>query len=355
MKKKSIKKRKKICVGIVTAITAILLLSKVNHQIKLWQEQKVLEKYGVGEQVEVYGRKVNVYTLGQETSDHTIVYMHGLGMGDTSVAVRPMLEDFQNDYKVCIIDRYGNGMSEDTNKDQTVENIVKEYRETLKNSKEKAPYILVAHSIAGIYATYWAQKYPNEIEAIIYLDADPAECFVQEGKVTSMTLAMAKAECLASTLGLQRFLVSDSTLLGETQNQVYTEEQNTIRKYLMYQHTYSKATCSEMELYYENAQTVLEGNVKLEIPQLYIVANNIKGKYYEDVYSKTLEDRFNGNEEKVRNMVLRREQIIEEKKAIMEERGNVDIVELSGPHCLYEYAPHQVAVSIAHFLDNEIR
>ena len=32
------------------------------------------------------------------------------------------------------------------------------YRSVLLKTEQKAPYILVAHSIAGIYATYWAKE-----------------------------------------------------------------------------------------------------------------------------------------------------------------------------------------------------
>ena len=85
-------------------------------------------------------------------------------------------------------------MSSDTKEERTVEEIVEEYRMALKYSTSTKQYILMAHSIGGMYAEYWASLYPDEVEAIIYLDATPAECYVEEGKPQATTLAIAKAE-----------------------------------------------------------------------------------------------------------------------------------------------------------------
>ena len=32
------------------------------------------------------------------------------------------------------------------------------------------PYVLCPHSLSGLEALYWAQKYPDEVEAIVGLD-----------------------------------------------------------------------------------------------------------------------------------------------------------------------------------------
>ena len=37
---------------------------------------------------------------------------------------------------------------------------VEDYRKALKNSGVEGPYILMPHSIGGVYATYWCSQYP---------------------------------------------------------------------------------------------------------------------------------------------------------------------------------------------------
>lgn len=345
------KKCKIICLGIALFLVGVLGVSFANHKLRQIQEEKELMKNEVGEQVEVDGKNVNTLTIGNENADDILVFMQGLGMGDTIVSTRPMFEPLEEKYKICLINRYGNGMSDDTNKRQTVSEIVELYRNVLAKSKEKGPYTLVAHSISGIYATYWAQKYPEEIKSIIYLDADPVECYVTEGKAEFGELAFVYAEYIASELGFQRFFVSDDTLLGETENQVYTKQQNIIRKYLIYRHSMSKATCSEFKLYYQNAQTVLSGNMNIEIPQLYIAANRVEGDYFDNIYSKTLQEQFGEDEEKIQSKIDKCQEIIYEKMNIMKNREYVTTVELSGPHCIYEYTPDKVADAMMTFLD----
>lgn len=47
--------------------------------------------------------------------------------------------------------RFGNGLSDDTSEAQTVERIVELYRDALEKTGQKKTYILIAHSISGIY------------------------------------------------------------------------------------------------------------------------------------------------------------------------------------------------------------
>lgn len=344
------KKLKNICLVIVICFCVSVVLLFIYHKLYQMYEEKELIKYGVGEQVDVEGKKVNILTVGNLNSDNTIVYMQGLGMGDTLVAAIPMFESLEEKYKICLVDRYGNGMSDDSKEKQTVSKIIDTYRKTLVESNEKSPYILVAHSIAGMYATYWAQQYPEEIKAIIYLDADPAEAYVKEGKADFSEVAFTYVEYIVSKLGFQRF-ISEDILLGKIESRVYTEQQNRMRKYLMYRHTISKATYSEFKLYYQNAQTVVSGNLKMDIPQLYIVADNVKGEYFDNVYLKTLQERFGEDKEEIQKTVDMRIEIINGKKDIMRNRGNVTIVEVSGPHCIYSYKPNEVSDLIMTFLE----
>jgi pimeloyl-ACP methyl ester carboxylesterase len=113
---------------------------------------------------------LNVANSATKAVKHTIVGLAGLGMGDYSVSARQMTKTLEEDNLVVFVDRAGYGFSDDTNNDMTLEYIVEDYRKALKNAGIKAPYILMPHSIGGAYATYWVSKYPQEIEAIAFVD-----------------------------------------------------------------------------------------------------------------------------------------------------------------------------------------
>ena len=80
-------------------------------------------------------------------------------MGDTTITANRMLAKLEETHNIFLMDRYGNGLSDDCYEAQTVDVIVDLYRSVLQQTGQKAPYILIAHSISGIYATYWAQQH----------------------------------------------------------------------------------------------------------------------------------------------------------------------------------------------------
>lgn len=342
---------KKFLLLLLTTLCVFLIFSKINHSVKLKYEKEELQSYGVGQPIDFNGDNINIYTSGNERSDDTIVFMHGLGMGDTTVSARPLLKKFEDKYKICIVDRYGNGLSDDTDKPQTIDNVIEEYREVLKKSNQKSPYILFAHSVSGIYATYYAEKYPSEVKSIVYIDADPAEVYVKEGKLNTSQLIINKVQNIFTSLGLQRILSSKDALLGDTKNQVFSDAENNMRELLMYQNTYSKATCSEFKLYYDNAKTVLDNDINLNIPQIYISAVNTEGDYYDDVYSKVLEKRFNNDTQKIQDKIDTENNIVNTKIEYMQNRKNVDTVKISGPHTLYEYKIDEMYNVISDFFN----
>lgn len=81
-----------------------------------------------------------------------------------------MTAALETDNRVVFIDRAGYGFSDDTDHEMTTESIVEDYRKALQNAGIKAPYILMPHSIGGAYANYWSSKYPDEIEAVVFVD-----------------------------------------------------------------------------------------------------------------------------------------------------------------------------------------
>ena len=346
-------KVRKIIIGSFIGVTILAAGIKTNHEMRLISESREVQAAIEGSQM-VNMKNGCIHAVIKETSEaeDTIVFLQGLGMGDTTITANRMLAKLEKTHNIFLMDRYGNGLSDDCCEAQTVDVIVDLYRSVLQQTGQKAPYILIAHSISGIYATYWAQQHPEEIKAVIYLDADPVECYVQEGKIDNVSLFIGKSEAFLADMGLQRLFISDETLLGDTQHQVFTKQENLLRKYLMYHNTASKATCSEMEWYYENAQTVLEEDMNLQVPQLYLVANNVKGEYYDEVYADLLYERYNGDDEQIREEIEARLQLIEEKMRYRSKEKNVKIVEISGPHCLYEYNQGSIIKEINSFIEH---
>ena len=60
--------------------------------------------------------------------------------------------------------------------------VLEETREALTLAGESGPYILFPHSLSGIEAIYWGQKYPSEVKGIIGLDAAVPSIYLSWGE-----------------------------------------------------------------------------------------------------------------------------------------------------------------------------
>ncbi|WP_249365415.1 alpha/beta fold hydrolase [Cytobacillus citreus] len=153
----------KITRNILLMIAAVLLVWIAFHHVMSKYEQK---KYlAPGQLVDVDNKKMHVYTKGE--GEHTIVLLPGLGTAAPVLDFEPLMNEMAKNNKVIVVEPFGYGWSDLTDKERTVENIVEEIRTVLKKSNIEGPYILMPHSVSGIYSMYYANKYPNEIEAII--------------------------------------------------------------------------------------------------------------------------------------------------------------------------------------------
>ena len=138
----------------------------------------VLEKKAnlpLGATVEIYGKEMHVYSKGN--GDKTILLMSGLGTTAPVLDFEPLIEKLSQNYKVAVVENFGYGWSDTTDRDRTVENIIDETRTALNKAGITGPYILMPHSISGIYSMYYANKYPDEVEGIIGIDCTlPKQC-----------------------------------------------------------------------------------------------------------------------------------------------------------------------------------
>ncbi|MDM5186200.1 alpha/beta hydrolase [Bacillus sp. DX4.1] len=122
----------------------------------------------LGQLVEVNGENMHVYTKGE--GENTIVLLSGAGTAAPALDYEPLMNEMAKNNRIVVIETFGYGWSDITNKERTVENIVEEIRDALKKANIEGPYILMPHSVSGIYSMYYANKYPDKIKAIICID-----------------------------------------------------------------------------------------------------------------------------------------------------------------------------------------
>lgn len=80
-----------------------------------------------------------------------------------------LINELKEEFQIIVIEYFGYKGSEDTQRLRTSENICYEIHSALKKLDVKS-YILVPHSISGLYALSYVNSYPKEVEAIIGID-----------------------------------------------------------------------------------------------------------------------------------------------------------------------------------------
>ena len=150
-------------------VLTMLLLSGIwflyHSGMKIYEANKYPAS---GEYVDVDGEKIHVYTKGE--GEKTVVLLPGLGTAAPMLDFEPLIDELSKDFQVAVVEPFGYGWSDLTEKERTVENIVEEVRSALQIAQIEGPYILMPHSVAGIYSLYYANEYPEEVEAIIGID-----------------------------------------------------------------------------------------------------------------------------------------------------------------------------------------
>lgn len=156
----------KVVGAIIIAIVLFLAIVYTVNLISNKSEQNKIEPYG--QLVPVDGKNMNVYIQGK--GEETVVLLPGYGTAAPALDFKALIDELSPFYKVVMIEPFGYGLSDLTKKERSTENIVSEIHEALQ-ALNIDRYILMGHSISGIYGLDYVNKYENEVSAFVGLDS----------------------------------------------------------------------------------------------------------------------------------------------------------------------------------------
>jgi pimeloyl-ACP methyl ester carboxylesterase len=132
------------------------------------------------QRIEVADGEMAYASLGE--GPVTIVLESGLGDGMESWD--GIFEPLSEISQVFAYSRPGYLPSSRTERPRTPQRIVDELRELLHRSGHQPPYLLVGHSLGGLYILDFVERYPQEVAGVVLLDARhpmTTECCQQRG------------------------------------------------------------------------------------------------------------------------------------------------------------------------------
>ncbi len=117
----------------------------------------------------VDGRHVEILSEGMPRRLGTIVFENGLR--EKVETWNGVLKAVAPQARVFAYNRPGYGNSEDTPQSRDGATIVEDLRHMLKESGVAPPYVLVGHSLGGLYMQQFARAHPDEVTGVVLVDA----------------------------------------------------------------------------------------------------------------------------------------------------------------------------------------
>lgn len=168
---------------ILTVLVVFVASVYVVNLISKEREQGKIEAYG--QKVLVDGKQMNVLIQGD--GKETIVLLPGYGTASPVLDFKPLVDELSPYYRVVVIEPFGYGLSDDTDKVRTSQNIVDEIHECLQKLNIKK-YTLMGHSISGIYGLEYVNQYEKEVQAFVGIDTSVPKQETDELPVSSLQL-----------------------------------------------------------------------------------------------------------------------------------------------------------------------
>lgn len=253
MKKR--RKNMKILLMIAVAIAILLLLIYTNHKVRLKEESELLSP--IGQMVEVDGHKMSVYIEGE--GDTTLVFMSGGGTCSPILDFKSLYSLLSDDFKIVVVEKFGYGFSDVVDIDRDIDSILENTRAALISAGLHTPYVLCPHSMSGLEALYWAQKYPDEVSAIIGLDMAVPQYYDS----MNIPVPLLKIASWGANIGVTRLIPSISESDAIKYGTLSEEEKNIYRA-IFYSRTATVTMINETESVKGNARKV-NG---IDVPQL---------------------------------------------------------------------------------------
>ena len=263
---------------LVLGITYIVGGSYLEHRKLVEQEKEAYPAPGTLVEVNDRGDKLHVYAEGEGSK--TLVFMAGHGTASPVYDFKVLYDKLSKNYRIAVVERAGYGWSDITSSPRDIDTVLAETRTALQLAGENPPYVLFPHSMAGLEALYWASLHPEEIEAIVALDAlvpGYIEQTEDEKSMSRMITFLARSGLMRSGPDIfeSNFHAMKKGLL--------TEEEAEIAKTIFFRRVYTKNMWAEWKIIHANSQQVAAQG-KPDVPYLaFISAENEEKWWHESI------------------------------------------------------------------------
>lgn len=120
------------------------------------------------------------YSIAQSGAGKPVVVFEN-GLAAKKEVWASVASEIAHTHTVFMYDRPGQGDTSSSNEPRSGSHIVEDLRALLKSQHLDPPYVLVGHSLGGLYMQLYARKYPQEVVGLILVDSTHPLHFAGEG------------------------------------------------------------------------------------------------------------------------------------------------------------------------------
>ena len=120
-----------------------------------------------GQMVDIGGYRLHMQISGQGSP----VVILEAGFGDYSIHWKEIQTRLEKVTRVVSYDRAGMGWSDASPHPRTPEQVADELYSALKKAGIEGPYVIMGHSLGGLFARHFARRHPDEMAGVLLLDS----------------------------------------------------------------------------------------------------------------------------------------------------------------------------------------
>jgi pimeloyl-ACP methyl ester carboxylesterase len=165
-----------------------------------------------GRLVDVGGHRLHLRCMGEGRP--TVLLESGAGAMSSGWAwVQP---EVAKSTRVCAYDRAGSAWSDPWDGSHDAASVVEQLHTLLANAGESGPFVLVGHSLGGLFVRLYADRYPEEVSGLVLLDpSHPDQLERLPGPVAKQFKIALKMMAASSTLARTGLIRATGMLTGQ--------------------------------------------------------------------------------------------------------------------------------------------
>lgn len=147
-----------------------IVLAQPHPAPSVAEDKRLLPYVRPGQLADIGGRRINLRCLGD--GEPTIVLMAGLS--SWSVVWYKTQPGIAQRTRACAFDRAGYGFSDPAPEPENLSDVVDDLHAALEIADVPGPYVLVGHSLGGLEARVFAERWPQAVAGMVLLDTSSA-------------------------------------------------------------------------------------------------------------------------------------------------------------------------------------